>query len=100
MDGGFFGAGGALESSAGCDFLAGFVSLAAGGFISSVAAGCFISSVDVWRFISFGGWSPSAFPNPGPVAQPGRESANTHDSMKTALHALLIAPAFSQRRRI
>ena len=78
--GGFIGGGGADGSSEGSDFLSGVV---------SVAAGCFISSVAAGLFISLGGRSgSSAFPNPGPVAQPGRESANTHSRMKVASRTL------------
>src|SRR5438309_5009558 len=63
--GGFVGGGGADGSSEGSDFLSGFVSL---------AVGCFIC----------GRFGSSAFPNPGPVTQTGRESANAHSRMKVA----------------
>ena len=75
-----FSSGGCAFSSGGCAFLAGFVSVAAGRLTC--------------------GWPGSAFPNPGPVTQPGRESANTHSRIKATLCALSIAPSLSWRNKI
>src|SRR2546425_7527377 len=76
--GGFVGGGGADGSSEGSDFLSGFVSVAVGGFI-------------------FGRSGSSALPKPGPVTQPGRESANAHSRMKAASRNLYIPLVLSQR---